>query len=227
MRKRRRLNKKRLLIFGTLLLLIIAMTGVVLYGQLKETPDEKIARLRADSYETYRSGDFKEAIPKLKSYLTENSRDLDARNVLASSYAQTGNLEAALKETDVVLESRPTDGDTFYRAGLLAAQLGRDREAIEYFASAIGNKPGMLQHHYQLAEAHTKLKQYAQALLGWEQVLEMLPQDDKHRATIYGKIGNIYVALNLKTKAKRYFKKGLSINPDDALIKASLAKVGE
>ena len=227
MRKRRRLNKKRLLIFGTLLLLIIAVVGVVLYDQFKETPEERIERLRTDSYETYRSGDFKEAIPKLESYLAENSGDADARNVLASSYAQTGNLKAALKETDVVLESRPTDADTYYRAGLLAARLGRDREALKYFTSAAGNKPGILQHHYQLAETHTKLKQYADALLEWERVLEMLPEDDAHRATIYGKIGNIYAALNLKTKAKRYFKKGLSINPDDSLVKAGLAKVGE
>ncbi|MCL5292039.1 MAG: tetratricopeptide repeat protein [Actinobacteria bacterium] len=218
------LNGRLKYIYIGLALLVIAAVGVVYYGFGGRLSKADPARLRDESYQTYRKSDFKGAILKLQAYLRENQGDIGARNLLVTSYAQVGELASALKEAEKVVKMTPNDADALYRAGQLASELRRFETAVSYYKSAIKARPEMIQYHYRLAEVYTKLKKHDGALLEWEAVLELFPPEEPHRAVVYGKVGDIYLAKGERERAKEAYNKGLAIKPGDQQLTIKLAK---
>ncbi len=202
-----------------LFLLIAAAIGAVYYSLGARPHTSPTPQLKEESYKAYRNGDFRGAIVRLNAYLKKNGDDQEARNVLITSYAQVGNLEAALKETENLIKAKPNDTGALYRAGQLSNQLGRSANAIAYFKRAATIGPGVVQFHYQLAETYTHQKSYENALAQWQIVLEDLPTDPTLRRLAYKKIGDIFTELDEPGKAKRAYSKAASIKPDAPSLK--------
>ncbi|MHB8841608.1 MAG: tetratricopeptide repeat protein [Candidatus Aquicultor sp.] len=202
-----------------LFLLIAAAIGAAYYGLGTRPHTAPTPQLKEESYKAYRNGDFRGAIARLNTYLKKNGNDQEARNVLITSYAQVGNLEAAFKETENLIKAKPNDAGTLYRAGQLSNQLGRSANAIAYFKRAATINPSAVQFHYQLAETYTHQKSYEHALAQWQIVLEDLPTEPTLRRLAYEKVGDIYNELDEPGKAKRAYSKAAGIKSDTPSLK--------
>ncbi len=202
-----------------LFLLIAAAIGAAYYSLGTRPHSSPTPQLKEESYKAYRNGDFKGAITRLETYLKKNGNDQEARNLLITSYAQVGNLEASLKEAENLIKAKPGDAGALYRAGQLSNQLGRSANAIAYFKRAATIDPSAVQFHYQLAEIYTRQKSYENALAQWRIVLEDLPTGPTLRRLAYGKVGDIYTKLDEPGKAKRAYNKAADIKSDTPSLK--------
>jgi len=90
-------------------LLIAAAIGTAYYVLGTRSHISPTPQLKEESYKAYRNGDFRGAIVKLTAYLKNNGSDQEARNVLITSYAQVGDLKAALKENETLVKAKPHD----------------------------------------------------------------------------------------------------------------------
>jgi len=193
-------------------LLIAAAIGTAYYVLGTRSHISPTPQLKEESYKAYRNGDFRGAIVKLTAYLKNNGSDQEARNVLITSYAQVGDLKAALKENETLVKAKPHDAGALCRAGQLSNQLGRSADAIAYFKRATTIDPSVVQFHYQMAETYTNRRLYAKALTQWRATLETLPGNSPARSAVYKKIGDIYTILEEPGKAKKAYRKASATN---------------
>ncbi len=223
-----RRNLRAFLKFGFPAVLIFVLVAAVAIGAVyyfarpKPVDPQKI---RNEALALYRKGDFRAAIPKLRSYLEKEKDDAETRNLLVTSYAQLGQTEAALLETERILRIRPQT-ELLYRAGQLASELKQYDKAIDYLKRAIKAKPETIQFHFRLAEVHTLTEDYQGALAEWQTVLDLFPVNEPYRAVVYRNIGDTFLFLGETAEARKAFEQGLLLEPGDLELKAGLAKTG-
>ena len=108
---------------------------------------------------------------------------------LAILHYQRGDIGEAEKLLLKALELDPDDGNAHNNLGLIRAHQGKTDEAIRYYLLAVKNKPALIQARINLAEAYEKAGDYTQAIVAYERLSRMMPEN---RASLSYRIAGLY-----------------------------------
>lgn len=219
------------------LLYVAILVGVVLmilfslwvsFGGDKGQDKTTTVATKREATTLFNEGNYKEAIPKLKVYVEEHPDDAEARAVLGQSYWLDGETDAALKQFQALLQVKPDDADTLYRLGILHGTLNNIDQSVKSLEKAVKIKPDQASYWAELAKAYTRVGKYDEAVDGWKKAFDLtLATNTSYRAGIMAEIGNVYLIKKENDKAVAAFNEGLAIDPDNALLKSQLVKLGQ
>jgi len=97
------------------------------------------------------AGSFDEAVSLFRLALEADPENTPARQALASTLIQMGELTAAVEELEQALEREPGSLATHYNLGTVLAQQGQTEQAIEHLRQAIDIDPEFEDGHINLA----------------------------------------------------------------------------
>lgn len=109
----------------------------------------------------------------------------------ASRLLKAGRPEEALKKVNQVLAERGDDLQARFLKGLILAEQGNTREAIEIFARLTRDHPDLPEPYNNLAVIYASVGQYNEARAALEQSIRTRP----NYATAYENLGDVYAKL--------------------------------
>ncbi len=204
-----RTNKRRNFVIGTLLLVILALTGAA-GAQNKPADDDATAALRKQAVELYRQGKFVDAMPLLEKLAIANSSDFVVKEHWAYcllEYSKT--LSSPEEQKRVRLQAR--------RLAIEAKKLGDSGELLETLLSIpedgsdlkFSDRPEIDQA-MKAAEASRAKGNLDEARKGYLHVLELDPKN--YDATVY--VGDVYFSERAYNSAGEWFAKAIKLDPD-------------
>jgi len=105
----------------------------------------------------------------------------------ALSQQKAGNLPEAERQYRAILVEDPNHADALHFLGVLAYQVGRHQEAIDFIAKAIALDGARAHYHCNLGLAHHALKQLDDAAACFEHSLKLKPDN----AVAYNNLGAV------------------------------------
>ena len=130
-----------------------------------------------------------------------------------------GNLSEAENLARQVMQTAPDQPDVLNLMGLIAQARGLHQEACSYFAAAGRGRPDNAAFLFNLAFSLKADKQYAEALLKFNDVLRLAPDVPE----THNEIALIYEATNNLDEARRHWQAALDLTGDYADAAINLA----
>jgi tetratricopeptide (TPR) repeat protein len=88
-----------------------------------------------------------------------------------------GDMTAAVAQFTAAVERDPNSADALNNLGQALVRTGRAREAIPYFDRAIAIADTVWAYHFNRARAYGELKEWRQAIAGYEDAARLFPDD--------------------------------------------------
>jgi len=155
--------------------------------------------------------------------IVKNKPDyVDALFWLGYLYEDLGRRDDAIKTWKKALRISPTHGQTLNSLGYLYAEEGKNLDEAEgMLKKALAAEPENGAYLDSLGWIYFKKKDYKKS----EEYLKKAigHQEDP---VIYEHLGDVYIALNKKTEALNFYKKGLERFPDNKELKNKVDKYG-
>ena len=99
----------------------------------------------------------------------------DAREGIAAY--NSGDMSAAVAQFTSAVEHDPNNAAALNNLGQVLVRTGRAREAIPYFDRAIAIADGVWSYHFNRARAYGELKEWRQAIAGYQEAARLFPDD--------------------------------------------------
>lgn len=147
--------------------------------------------------------DYKNAITAFKNVIALNPDKTDAHYELARIYQLQGELEQAQQELNRVIEIEPDHEEALRFKIKLFAQEENYQQALPLIRKLIGQSRQPLKYRAQLAEFLAKLKQFNDARVEYEALLEL---DPGNRIFYKSKIGQLLFEQEHYAQAIEAFK---------------------
>jgi tetratricopeptide (TPR) repeat protein len=139
--------------------------------------------------------------------------------LLAEAYLKSGKTAEA-KDTIAQLDKLSADNyRTQNGVGVMLARYHLYEEAMQHFRNALEANPGSDEVMFNIADAHFRRGQYAEALDAATQVSEQGRKDDAYLALL----GDIYAHLGDGARAEGIYRDAITRNPDNDQDYLSLA----
>lgn len=134
----------------------------------------------------------------------------DLHHIRGNVYTQLNRLETAQAAYETVLEIDPEYAGARYNLGLIAARMGKLRDAIDWLKkeSDLKSTSNVL---LELGRAYARLGEPDSAMMAYEAAIEM----DDSNSTAYMWLGQLYEELGELDQALEVSEKGLALRPDD------------
>ena len=139
-----------------------------------------------------------------------NDRLIPVRTTLARVYQETGQLDKALAEYQLVREQDPSVMEAVNQIGEIYQAQGKYPQAENAFKDAIARWPTYWQGYVNLGALYYQQGQFAKAVEQFRLVIDLAPDE----AVGYYNLGGAYIALGRNQDAITVLKKGLGITPD-------------
>ncbi|MEA2626482.1 MAG: hypothetical protein QOD06_2527 [Candidatus Binatota bacterium] len=156
---------------------------------------------------------------EVRAILDRDSHDVDARVTLAEIYQRTGRTKEAARIVETLASRRP-DARYFPFLARAMLELGRTREAIDYFRRSLRDKPGDRGLTLGLARAYTRAQDFAAAERTLSEYAAKHPEDDDVRRDL----AETAAIAGKPEEAEREWRELVRRKPDDAAIRLKLAR---
>ncbi|HPW57240.1 MAG TPA: tetratricopeptide repeat protein [Candidatus Rifleibacterium sp.] len=165
------------------------------------------------------NGNYDEARPLLKDYLTANPNDALALRLYGNTYAYTGFLGKAKKIWRDALKKFPENADLIYNYALAHYLQGNLYYARVYWKKALKLTPEDSEVYFNLGQiARDEGRLYA-AIKLWRQALKFKPEN----VEVMNNIGVAYATLRSFGKAAIWYRKAVKTDKNYALAHFNLA----
>lgn len=168
-------------------------------------------------------GDTATAIDFFEKTITLLGSDYNSSLQLAMLYEAKGDITKALENYEKAINTDPTSSEAFYSRGLLYQKMGNDELAMEDYQNTIENNPTSFNAFYNAGNILAERGNYKKAIQHFEMCVRFLPE----MAKPYNRIGQCMELLGNTDKALENYKKCLQIDPNFALAKEGLARLGK
>ena len=160
-----------------------------------------------------RSGRQEEALEPLGQALNANAYYGEARLNRALALTQLGKREAAARDYEFLIEADRSGVQlkAYYNMGLLHAEAGRNRAAIDSFTALLRRDPDHQEARFNKALIMSRAGLEAKALSDYEKILELNPV---HEAALLN-VGAYLFREGKWKEAAGYFERLLEANPND------------
>ncbi|MDR3491065.1 MAG: tetratricopeptide repeat protein [Gammaproteobacteria bacterium] len=122
---------------------------------------------------------------------------------------RAGELDSAKNGYLMLLKKNPKSSEILHALGILEAQIGNFKKAIQYFENAVQQEPNNPIIYLNLANALKAIELFDKAIKALEQSIHL----DPHYAAAYNNLGTIYYAQNNFASAIDYFKLAIENQP--------------
>lgn len=116
---------------------------------------------------------FSEAKAEIESYLASNPEDSHGLIILVHVHLGMGQYEKADTVVDNILKLDATDPIVLYLKGVTLSQLGKRKNALKFFKSALSFNPTFVAAHAALATIYFQLGEFEEALAAANAGLEI------------------------------------------------------
>ena len=140
---------------------------------------------------------------------------------LALGHHQTGELEFAEKIYRQILEVCPDHADSLHMVGVIATQVGKHSEAVDWIRRAIAVKPEAATYHNNLGVALKELKEHSEAEECCRKALEIQP----NYADAHNNLGVTLREMGQLDEARDAYRQAVQIKPDFAQAHSNLGAV--
>lgn len=167
------------------------------------------------------AGRYAEALTVLAQALAQDPTNPSVFLSLGAARAYSGNQAGAIEAFEQAIALDSTQSKAYYNLGALAVANGQQELAEEQFRSALMHDARHRNSHLELAELLRRSGRCQEALLHFEQTLEITPGDinaRQHLAQCHLLLGNYAAARTL-------LEDGLQANPDHLGFVDALARV--
>ncbi len=216
-------TKKLVIVFGVVAIVLVAIYAFWPAGSYKVVDRSGDLRMKSEAEGLYNKGKHKKALPKLTKYLRTNPDDIEARGMLAGSYMLSGELEKAIEQYESILKIDSDDADTRYKLGILLRQVGRVDQAVIELKRAAKQKPSQ-QFLSELAKTYAQKDRLKEAVSSWNKALEFTAGNTNARVSIYTDMGDAYMRMESRGKAKEAYRSGLDLDPNNDYLKTKLSE---
>jgi tetratricopeptide (TPR) repeat protein len=131
---------------------------------------------------------------------------------------QAGDLEAAARLYESVLEREPAHAQALHLLGLLRLQQGRAWVAVQFIGRAVRLRPDAAAFRATLAEAHRAQGELELAVECGRAAIEL----GLHDPAVHNGVGLALLSLGRSSEAVDAFLAGLKLKPDDAMLHTNL-----
>ncbi len=169
--------------------------------------------------------DDREKVEKAKSILAklQDFGLLDRTFKEAYDFIQLGQEEKGLKKAREFVSLHPEVWNGWFLVGWALRRLGRWREGADAFKKAIELNSGDTDSFNELALCQTELGELGAAKISLEKALRLEPENVK----IIVNLGALSLKMGKAGEARGFFMSALEFDPDDALARVWLARIGE
>jgi tetratricopeptide (TPR) repeat protein len=140
------------------------------------------------------------------------------KHYINSFYAEVhGDIETAIREMELLIETYPDEKDAYYRLGLLCHSRDRQR-AVGYYRRAIEIDPLFKETYNVLAYLYQDMEEFDNAVWAITQYINLAPDEPNpydSRAEMYAQDGNLDQAIES-------YQKALAIDPEFHSSRAGL-----
>lgn len=149
--------------------------------------------------------------------------DYNSSLQLAMLYEEKGNNDKALENYEIAINTDPLSSEAYYSRGLLHQKMGDDEKAMNDYQKTIEANPTSFNAYYNAGNILAKLGSYDQAIKHFKIAVRLLPDGAKS----YNRIGQCMELKGNIPQAIENYTKCLQIDPNFALAKEGLARLGK
>jgi tetratricopeptide (TPR) repeat protein len=157
----------------------------------------------------------------LQEHLAVHSEDVDSRFAMANYFARQGDLDAALREYELVLAALPTHKGARFNRGVVLRALGKEQEATQLFQALLEEDTNFALPHLHLGRSAFARGDYS----GARHHLEQLIERQIHTAEAAFLLGKTMLAGKMNDSARRWFALLLDQEPSHREAKVELTKL--
>ena len=168
-------------------------------------------------------GDTATAIEFFEKTITLLGSDYNSSLQLAMLYETKGKYSEALSNYEKAINTDPTSSEAYYARGLLHQKMGNDERAMVDYQKTIEANPTSFNAFYNAGNVLAERGNYQKAVQHFEMCVRFLPEIAKP----YNRIGQCMELLGNTNKAMENYRKCLQIDPNFALAKEGLARLGK
>ncbi|MDR3747744.1 MAG: tetratricopeptide repeat protein [Acidobacteriota bacterium] len=169
--------------------------------------------------------DYKPAINAYRRSTELDHDNLDSVRGLAQNLMNDGQTEAALEQYKVIVDSDPSDAQTYMRIAEIDRRNGKFDQALEVLKKANSVVPDSLEVQYNIAVIQEAQGKYAESIQTLNQLLlktdhadgQYSTADKNNRAVFLERLGTVYREDNKHQLAVETFRKMLDLGDDNAI----------
>ncbi len=166
-----------------------------------------------------RSERYHDSIPLLERLLERDDDSLQALFLIGAAHERVGDRERAAAAFQRLLELAPDHAPTLNYLGYMWAETGENLpEAVELILRAVALEPDNGAYVDSLGWAYFQLGRYQEALGHLEWAARLIPDD----ATILEHLGDLYVALKDRERARASYRQALDLGGDLETVRRKL-----
>jgi tetratricopeptide (TPR) repeat protein len=195
----------------------------------------------------FEAGRYAEAVAAYEKLLLEDPNDGALRASLAGAYGALGRYEEALEQLQAAQRIEPLNPETYHNRGVIYERQGKRREAVEEYRTALRYNPQYQPSQQALARLTgqanvmaprddaerlaAKIAEKASiAARKGDFAAAMSHLDEAERiapryALVYQYRANVAFLMNDPERAIAALRKGLEIEPDNALFRSNLERL--
>jgi tetratricopeptide (TPR) repeat protein len=163
--------------------------------------------------------DYKNAIDAYKHAVVLDRDNLDAIRGLAENYFNDGQLDAALEQYKVIIDSNPEDAQSYVRISEIYRHQAKYDDALESLKKADALVPDSAEVAYNMAAVYQAQGRYDDAIKLLQDLLKKSDTnqaDRTNRAIFLERLGTIYREQENYPAAVDTFRKMLALGDDNA-----------
>lgn len=196
-----RAKARRLAIWSLVVLVILAIAGVVVWRWAR--PNTASADFQ-DAQKLYVSGKYRDAVGTLDHAIGQQSKMIPAYRLRAQAERSLGDMNAALRDLDVVIAAQP-DVEAYRMRAQTYRDLFKPSEALADYTKVIQLQPTGEDYNGR-GDCYRDLGQIENAIQDFGKAIEMHPSVDTYlqRGMAYEAVGNHRAAIADLDKAIEY-----------------------
>lgn len=193
-----------------------------LFSEAATSSDSSIPLLNM-AIALFNRGDFKSAEQLLNKALKIDEKALLVQFYLAVIKILSGKLQHAAKQLQYIIECEPNIPILHYNLAVVYEKLLKFDAAEECLKKALDLMPNYIEPRLRLGELYYKKGFYPEA----KKTFEMVANAGLGNAEMFLKLGNIYFKLAQKEKAIEQWRKALTLDPGNEIIKRNIEMAEE
>jgi predicted O-linked N-acetylglucosamine transferase (SPINDLY family) len=157
-------------------------------------------------------GYYSDSIAAYEKTISLNKNFVEAYSNLSIALRRSKNLTGALKASDIAIEKGPDNPIFYNNRGLILNDMGRFKEAVANYYSAINLNANYAESHYNLGMSLVFLNRHEDAIKSYKNFIKLNPSF--HLS--YIKLGNALFELHHFEEAIDQYKAAINLKPDSA-----------
>lgn len=149
-----------------------------------------------------------------------NANPWKARSDYADALITAGRASEAVEQLNQAIKENPVS-DCYCNLGVALNNLGRNKEALEAFKTALEIEPGMAVVHYNIGKIYSALGNNAESERYFRSAIELKPEF----VTARNDLGNLLFQTGRLKEAELEFRSALSSHPNSGPIHTSIGNI--